>query len=113
MTKQWPRLTASTQAVLNSILAADDDDPAYGLRVCEETDLGPGTVYPILERLAEIGWLESTWEDGAPSGRPRRRYYKITGKGRVELAAARAAREARKRRWSGLFSPSPAPGGTA
>jgi PadR family transcriptional regulator PadR len=92
--------------VLDVLTQASDDNPAYGLRVCDEADLGPGTVYPILERLAEIGWIESWREVEQPPGRPRRRYYRMTGTGRVQLAEARAARAERRRRWV-PFTPRP------
>jgi DNA-binding PadR family transcriptional regulator len=48
-----------------------------------------GTVYPLLRRLEDKGWLSSRWEDVDPAaaGRPRRRLYRLTGEGE---AAARA-----------------------
>jgi len=108
MPKKWPRLTQPLRAVLEALAAASADEPVYGFRLCDLTDLGSGTVYPILERLAELGWVDSTWEQGQPSGRPRRRYYRLTGLGRTEWAEARAAREARRRRWTGLVPSPPA-----
>jgi len=50
----------------------------------ESTGLSSGTLYPILMRLDEAGWLESRWEkvDPARVGRPRRRLYRITALGR-------------------------------
>jgi PadR family transcriptional regulator PadR len=102
MAARPPRLTKATMAVLDVLASATaDDDPVWGLRICERADIGPGTVYPILERLAEFGWIESWWESGQHPGRPARRYYRLTGVGRTESAAARAARDAR-RRWIGL-----------
>jgi transcriptional regulator len=44
----------------------------------------PGSLFPALHRLAEAGWLESTWE---PSENNRRaKYYSLTGTGRKQLA---------------------------
>ena len=45
--------------------------------------LASGTAYPIMLRLERLGLLSSHWEAGDPKdlGRPRRRYYKITGDG--------------------------------
>ena len=106
MAKRWPRLTQPLRAVVEALASAAADDPLYGFQLCDLTDLGPGTVYPILERLAELGWVDSTWEEGQPPGRPRRRYYRLTGLGRTEWAAARAARDARRRPWTGVL-PSP------
>jgi Predicted transcriptional regulators len=102
------RLTKPTQAVVNVLMQSTREDPVWGLRICEFADLGPGTVYPILDRLAELGWIESWWEAEQPAGRPRRRYYQLTGAGRLEYAAALAARNAR-RRWH-TFAPSSAQG---
>ncbi|MGY1439497.1 hypothetical protein [Streptomyces reniochalinae] len=56
------RLTRPTLEVLKVLLAATDDDPAWGLKICEEADLGSGTVYPVLERLTEHGWVEARKE---------------------------------------------------
>ncbi|MFD9068385.1 PadR family transcriptional regulator, partial [Kitasatospora purpeofusca] len=71
-----PRLTKPTIGVLEVLLAADDGDPAWGLRICGEADLGSGTVYPILERLTDLGWIEA-WPETTPHpGRPARRFYK-------------------------------------
>ncbi|WP_127499199.1 PadR family transcriptional regulator [Actinoplanes solisilvae] len=93
-------MTQPTRSVLDVLSDASEDEPVFGLGICEEADLGPGTVYPILERLAELGWVDSRWETEQPSGRPRRRYYWLTGVGRVESAAALAARAARRSRWT-------------
>ncbi|MET8146086.1 helix-turn-helix transcriptional regulator [Sphaerisporangium sp. NPDC005288] len=76
-------MTTQVQGVLRALL----DEPGtqrYGLEVCEATGLPSGTVYPILARLEQIGWVESRWEDPAAhvsEGRPRRRYYTITADG--------------------------------
>jgi DNA-binding PadR family transcriptional regulator len=90
-----PRLTKPTIGVLEALLAATDDNPAWGLSICRDADLGPGTVYPILDRLTERGWITSRDEDGPHPGRPARRYYKLTNDGR---ALAQAALEARRNR---------------
>ncbi|MFC7640318.1 PadR family transcriptional regulator [Streptosporangium lutulentum] len=81
--------------VLDLLLAADPSDPLWGYRITELADLGPGTVYPILERLEQAGWLTGTWEANAPADRPQRRLYILSGTGRQEYAAAQAARRSR------------------
>ncbi|MFF8971514.1 PadR family transcriptional regulator [Streptomyces sp. NPDC014995] len=83
------------------------DDPAWGLKICEQTHLGSGTVYPILERLVDAGWVTRYEETGKHPGRPKRFYYELTGVGRQ---AARQAQE-RKPRFFGL--PTRAEGGRA
>ena len=42
-----------------------------------------GMLYPVLHRLERLGHVEARWE-GAESGR-RRKYYRITPRGRVQL----------------------------
>jgi DNA-binding PadR family transcriptional regulator len=99
------RLTKPTLGVLEVLAEASDADPVWGLRICEIADLGPGTVYPILERLSTLGWLDYEWEDDQPSGRPRRRYFRLNGLGRSELLAAQIARSERRRRWTPNVGP--------
>jgi PadR family transcriptional regulator PadR len=99
------RLTTPTRLVLDILMAAGDEPP-WGYRICELAGLGSGTVYPILERLEEAGWIEGTWEADQPGDRPRRRFYAITGTGRVSYAAALAGRPAL--RWRLLAGQDPA-----
>ncbi len=62
----------------------------YGYDLLKSTELGAGTVYPILARLAARGWLETEWDTAATSG-PRRHLYRLTSLG-VREAKALAAR---------------------
>ena len=75
-------MTTQTQMVLAALLA----DPAgthYGLEISRAANLPSGTLYPILARLEQAGWVESEWEQIDPSaaGRRARRYYRLTGVG--------------------------------
>jgi PadR family transcriptional regulator, regulatory protein PadR len=88
------RLTTPTRLVLDVLMSAGDDPP-WGYRICELAGLGSGTVYPILERLEDAGWIEGTWEADEPGGRPRRRFYAVTGTGRAGYAVAMASRRSR------------------
>jgi PadR family transcriptional regulator, regulatory protein PadR len=98
-----PRMTLQTQLVLHALLS----DPAaerYGLQLCEETGLPSGTIYPIVARLEQLGWVESSWEDPArhvAEGRPRRRYHRLTGDGagQARQALARVYRSRRQPRY--------------
>ncbi|MBB4711174.1 DNA-binding MarR family transcriptional regulator [Streptomyces luteogriseus] len=93
------RLTKPTIAVLEVLLEATGDAPAWGLSICRDADLGSGTVYPILDRLTERGWVRS-WDETAPHpGRPARRYYELTGTGRAQAHAVLEDRRARRRRF--------------
>jgi transcriptional regulator len=45
------------------------------------------SLYPLLYRLEERGWIKGTWVE--KTGERRRRVYKLTGKGRRVLAEQR------------------------
>jgi PadR family transcriptional regulator, regulatory protein PadR len=85
------RFTTAVARVLRQFL----DDPSatrYGFDLMRATGLKSGTLYVILARLQQAGWLTSEQEeiDPASAGRPARRLYRLTADGvvdaRVELA---------------------------
>jgi transcriptional regulator len=45
------------------------------------------SLYPLLYRLEERGWIEGRWVEKA--GERRRRFYRLTARGRKTLAAQR------------------------
>lgn len=81
------RLTRATVTVADLFLSSPDGEYS-GAEVSRVTGLAAGTLYPILHRLQNAGWLRARWEkiDPHEEGRPRRRYYRITGKGAREYA---------------------------
>ena len=86
-----PRITAQTAAVLTALLAREK---AWGFELSRETGLKAGTMYPILAWLQAAGWVEDRWEDPEAwrdTGRPPRRYYRLTTTGRARAAHATAA----------------------
>jgi PadR family transcriptional regulator PadR len=105
-------MTPQTLSVLRELL----NDPLaehYGLGLCKATGIAGGTLYPILVRLEEYGWVESRWDDpAAHQGRPPRRHYRITEDG-LEHGREAIARAAEKHgRATGSRRPGIA-GGTA
>lgn len=67
-----------------AVFAALHEHPAdwrYGYDIARETGLASGSLYPILGRLADRGFLETLWEDQPPDGRPRRHLYRLTDRG--------------------------------
>jgi DNA-binding PadR family transcriptional regulator len=78
-----------TAAVLTAIAAAGETW-SHGYDLCRALDLKAGTVYPILIRLAERGYVETSWETDPPRGRPARHLYRLTTAG-AELARTLAA----------------------
>jgi DNA-binding PadR family transcriptional regulator len=83
------RLSEATLRVLQS-LAADPSEWRHGYDLCKQTGLKAGSMYPILIRLAERGWLETSWETGLLAGRPPRHRYRLTPTG-LELVKDLAA----------------------
>jgi DNA-binding PadR family transcriptional regulator len=72
------------------ILYHADERPIYGNWVLRELrrhgyDLSPGTIYPLLARLADRGWLKRLDSAGAHA----RQEYVLTARGRRVLAALR------------------------
>lgn len=63
-----------------------------GAEISKQCNLPSGTLYPILARLEQAGWLESQWEEGDPTllGRPRRRLYRVTALGAQKIAQTQA-----------------------
>jgi PadR family transcriptional regulator, regulatory protein PadR len=93
------RLTAVVMDVLDVLTSSPPDNPAWGLRLCEVTGYGTGTIYPALDRLLKAGWISDCWEDPPPEDRPRRRFYELTSAGREGYAAAMRARAERRAGW--------------
>jgi len=85
------RVTDATLDVLEVLLAGDDE--LYGLKIARAAGRPTGSVFPILARLEQLGWVTSEWESGDPAARgPRRRFYRLNGVGSpsaLELLARR------------------------
>jgi DNA-binding PadR family transcriptional regulator len=100
------RTSKQTLALL-SALAAKPSQWHYGYALSRETELMSGTLYPILMRLEERGWLETQWESPEAlaegrGGRPPRHMYRLTAGGRAwateALSAARSASKSKSSR---------------
>ncbi len=81
-------IAASSTPLVLAILAEGD---SYGYAILKRVrDLSrdqlawtDGMLYPVLHRLERLGHIEARWET-ADSGR-RRKYYRITSRGRTRL----------------------------
>lgn len=88
-----------TPAVFHILLALSDRE-RHGYAIMQEVEettrgrvaMGPGTLYGTLKRLLRSGWIEESDERPDPGiDDRRRRYYRLTDRGR-RVAAAEAAR---------------------
>jgi len=55
-----------------------------GAELSRKLGIASGSLYPILFRYEQAGWLNSRWEEIDPSvaARPRRRFYRLGDLGR-------------------------------
>ncbi|HWC30158.1 MAG TPA: PadR family transcriptional regulator [Dehalococcoidia bacterium] len=74
-----------TQALIAALLL-ESDSWQYGYDLSRATGLRSGTLYPILIRLENQGWLEARWEVPAP-GKPPRHLYRLTALGLQEASS--------------------------
>lgn len=86
-------LVAASATPLVLAILADGESYGYAIlkRVAElsggRLQWTDGMLYPVLHRLERLECIEGRW-DKAPSGR-RRKYYRITERGRKQLALQR------------------------
>ncbi|HEV8701083.1 MAG TPA: PadR family transcriptional regulator [Candidatus Polarisedimenticolia bacterium] len=81
------------------ILALLEARPRHGYEIGKLIEARSGgalrfhvaSLYPLLYRLAGRGWIEGRWVERP--GQRRRRYYKLTSRGRKVLAAQRSTWE--------------------
>ena len=80
------------------VLATLEQGPAHGLEIIRRLEAGgngelrlkEGTLYPALYRIEASGLVKAEWEESAEGRRgPRRRIYRLTPKGKKQLAAGR------------------------
>jgi len=83
------RLTQPALKVLRFLMQTPREGRS-GAEMSKATKVGSGTLYPMLARLEAAGWLTSEWEviDPSEAGRPRRRFYRLTGHGQNNARAA-------------------------
>ena len=79
------RSTATLLKVLSTALESPST-PFCGADIVRSRGVLSGTLYPLLDRLEQAGWLESSWECIDPKivGRPRRKMYLLTALGKKE-----------------------------
>jgi PadR family transcriptional regulator PadR len=83
-----PNASPQTRLLLDELL----DQPEtwhYGYALSQLTGLKSGTLYPLLLRLAECGWLETQWVEAERAGRPPRHLYRLTVEGAKAAASLR------------------------
>jgi PadR family transcriptional regulator PadR len=106
------RITRQTEQIFE-VLMSDPRREWSGSQIAPATGIKTGTLYPALLRMERFGWLSWSWEDevrAGAEGRPRRRFYRLTGEGeRVaeKIASEAEARGRRRKRRQGTVNPAP------
>jgi PadR family transcriptional regulator PadR len=85
-------LTGTVTVLILSLLSERE---MYGYEILQEAErrsareflLKEGTVYPALHNLEQNGLLKAVWRSGDAG--PRRKYYRLTAKGRRQAQAKR------------------------
>jgi PadR family transcriptional regulator PadR len=103
------RVTGPLLDVLEVFLQAlTDDQELHGWAILKATKRAGPTVYGVLDRLEDAGWVTGRWEDQPPNANtPRRRLYQLTPTGAV---AARDLLAARRPAALGRLAQQPRPG---
>lgn len=105
-------VAASSTPLVLAILAEGDSYGYAILKRVKELSGGrlewtDGMLYPLLHRLERLGYVESRW--GASESGRRRKYYRLTARGRAQLAEEREQWQAvdatLRRIWSALSVP--------
>jgi DNA-binding PadR family transcriptional regulator len=105
-------VAASSTPLVLAILAEGDSYGYAILKRVRELSKGrmewtDGMLYPVLHRLERLGFIEAHWEK-SETGR-RRKYYRITKRGRTQLAEEReqwqAVDDTLRGIWSALALP--------
>lgn len=103
-----PRMSSAMLDVLALMLAAwESDQELHGWQIMRSVRRSGPTVYGVLDRLEDAGWVSASWEPRTAEQptRPRRRFYRLTPTG-AEAARDQAILPVRAPR----LRPKPAPG---
>jgi DNA-binding PadR family transcriptional regulator len=87
-----PPVSRATADVLTLLLQAwQDGAELTGWEIMRRTRRSGPTVYTVLDRLEDAGWVGASWEPVPPhERRARRRYYRLTATG-AETASSQLA----------------------
>jgi len=84
-----PRISKQMRLLLQELLG-EPQAWRHGYDLSQATGIKSGTLYPLLMRLQEQGFLQSRWEEPEREGRPPRHAYCLTTNG---VALAKSLRQ--------------------
>ena len=93
--------------ILRTLLAGPSHGHAVAKHIQRTSDdllqVETGSLYPALYRLEANGWVAASWEKSDKGKRAR--FYRITGKGRKQLASEQSKWDAFVRAMGSLLNP--------
>ncbi|MGH3832010.1 MAG: PadR family transcriptional regulator [Pseudonocardiaceae bacterium] len=95
------RVTNPLLDVVEVLLEAFDNDrrELHGWAIMKAAARSGPTVYGVLDRLEDAGWITGRWEDHHPQlNKPRRRFYRLTPTGAISAVRLLTARRPDTRR---------------
>lgn len=93
----FPRLSGKEVVILQLLQSGGE---MYGLEMVRASDrLKRGTIYVMLQRMEEKGYVTSRKEHAGSQGRSPRRIYRMTGAGARALRAHHAGSAAEQAAW--------------
>lgn len=78
------RITKPTLSIAEHLLNLKGKS-TFGLEISRHTGLGSASVYSVLDRFEEYGWITSEWENDSQRKGARRRLYGLTKEGKARL----------------------------
>lgn len=86
-----PRNVSSQTRAALQVLLQQPLEWHHGYDLMTRTGLASGTLYPMLMRLYDQGYLEAEWVTSPHDGRPARHAYRLTSSG---MTLARSTQQA-------------------
>ncbi|MFI6513584.1 PadR family transcriptional regulator [Streptosporangium sp. NPDC050855] len=101
------RVTGPLLDVLEVLLQAlQEKSELHGWAMAKMTGRSGPTIYGVIDRLEDAGWVRGRWEDNPQPNKPRRKLYTLTPTGAVEARSILAQRRpATGRAHPGLAAP--------
>ncbi len=81
------RLLSANAALILSAFLADSGRDRYGYELMQATGIKSGSLYPVLGRFEELGWIKGRIEE-SDGHRPARRVYAFEPSARDEAEQA-------------------------
>ena len=97
---RWTRAAEDAARYVIARHAADPTYEFYGLELAQAIEYGPGTIYPVLRRMEDAGWLlsrEETSTEPRTKARPPRIYYRVNPETLPAVRQRLAELDARRR----------------